>query len=163
DVRATEYTVGDQGPSAMPGPLPRSTGYTYAVDFSVDEAEAAGATTVTFDPPAISYVDNFLEAQIGTVVPAGVWDDEKKTWVPSADGIVLKIVGEDAGLALISIDHDTEVPLSDLECEAMGIDEAEREALYEIYGDEGVELWRVERSEERRVGEEWRATGAPAP
>lgn len=143
DVRATEYTVGESGPEAMPGPLPRSTGYTYAVDFSVDEAEAAGATKVTFDPPAISYVDNFLNAQVGQIVPAGAWDDEKKTWVPSADGLIIKIVGEDSGLALITLDNDN-TPESELELEGVGIDESEREALYEIYGDDNVELWRVE-------------------
>jgi hypothetical protein len=42
-VRATEYTVGDSGPEAMPGELPPTSGYTYAVEFSIDEASAAGA------------------------------------------------------------------------------------------------------------------------
>jgi hypothetical protein len=41
-VRATEYTVGALGPAAMPAPLPPASGYTYAVEFSVDEALAAG-------------------------------------------------------------------------------------------------------------------------
>src|SRR5262249_45871012 len=42
-VRATEYTVGTAGPSAMPGALPPESHYTYAVELSVDEALAAGA------------------------------------------------------------------------------------------------------------------------
>ncbi|MCA1805466.1 MAG: hypothetical protein LC646_09065 [Xanthomonadaceae bacterium] len=49
NVRATEYTVGEDGPAAMPGELPPNSGYTYAVELSVDEALAAGAKTVRFD------------------------------------------------------------------------------------------------------------------
>jgi hypothetical protein len=44
-VRSTEYTVGNNGPEAMPGELPPSSGYTYAPEFSVDEAIAAGPRT----------------------------------------------------------------------------------------------------------------------
>lgn len=32
NIRATEYTVGANGPKTMPGPLPPSSGYTYAVE-----------------------------------------------------------------------------------------------------------------------------------
>ncbi|TMK65244.1 MAG: hypothetical protein E6G53_06375, partial [Actinobacteria bacterium] len=39
-VRATEYTVGQSGPAAMPGELPANSAYTYAADYSVDEALA---------------------------------------------------------------------------------------------------------------------------
>jgi hypothetical protein len=42
-VRATEYTVGEHGPSSMPASLPPETAYTYAVELSVDEAIQAGA------------------------------------------------------------------------------------------------------------------------
>ena len=42
-VRATEYTIGDAGPDAMPAVLPPSSGYTYAVELSADEAVDAGA------------------------------------------------------------------------------------------------------------------------
>ena len=36
-VRATEYTVGPNGPKAMPASLPPTSGYTYAVELSADE------------------------------------------------------------------------------------------------------------------------------
>jgi hypothetical protein len=39
-VRATEFTVGERGPEAMPGELPLVTGYTYASEITVDEAVA---------------------------------------------------------------------------------------------------------------------------
>ena len=50
-VRLTEYTVGATGMAAMPAELPPSTGYTYAVDMSSDEAIAAGAGGVLFNQP----------------------------------------------------------------------------------------------------------------
>ncbi len=40
NVRATEFTVGANGPAAMPGALPPSSGYTYCVELSADEATA---------------------------------------------------------------------------------------------------------------------------
>src|SRR5438876_3897286 len=41
-VHATEYTVGPTGPSAMPAGLPPNSLYTYAVEYTVDEALNAG-------------------------------------------------------------------------------------------------------------------------
>src|SRR5262249_26960439 len=64
-VRATEYTVGATGPEAMPGELPPTSGYTYAVELSADEATAAGAVQVRFDRPVELYVENFLNFPVG--------------------------------------------------------------------------------------------------
>ena len=61
-VRVTEFTYGDQGDEAMPGSLPANSGYTYAAEFSVDEALKAGATQVNFDKPLINYTENFIGA-----------------------------------------------------------------------------------------------------
>src|SRR5207237_4362607 len=55
-VRLTEFTVGDNGPAAMPGDLPPASEYTYAVELSADEASDG----VTFNQPVPLYVDNFL-------------------------------------------------------------------------------------------------------
>ena len=76
-MRATEYTVGPNGPQAMPAELPPTSGYTYAVDLSADEATAAGATTVTFDRPLPFYVENFLNFPVGGIVPAGYYDSSE--------------------------------------------------------------------------------------
>ena len=70
EVRATEYTVGADGEEKMPGELPDSSAYTYAVEFSVDEAVEAGATDVKFTKPVTTYVDNFLGFKAGTIVPS---------------------------------------------------------------------------------------------
>ena len=51
------------------GTLPAESGYTYAVDYSVDEALAAGARQVRFSQPVIGYVENFLHFPVGEAVP----------------------------------------------------------------------------------------------
>ena len=52
-VRATEYTIGDAGPDAMPAVLPPSSGYTYAVELSADEAVDA-ARSGGLDLPGVT-------------------------------------------------------------------------------------------------------------
>lgn len=79
NVRATEYTVGSSGPSAMSAPLPPNSAYTYAVEFSVDEADSAGAKGVTFSQPIINYVENFLG------FPAGNTANSRILTIPLSD------------------------------------------------------------------------------
>jgi hypothetical protein len=85
-VRASEYTVGEEGPARMPGPLPPTSGYTYAVDLTVDEALAAGATRVDFSQPVPFYVENFRNFPVGTQVPTAYYDRARTAWVPEPDG-----------------------------------------------------------------------------
>jgi RHS repeat-associated protein len=141
NVRATEVTVGPNGPKAMPGELPPTSGYTYAVDYTVDEALAANASTVTFDRPLAAYTTNFLDFPVGTPVPAGYYDRSQHTWIASADGIVLKIVGATGGKADVDVTGDgtadTGSGLTDL-----GITDEERTRLASLYT-VGDSMWRV--------------------
>ena len=51
-VPSTEYPVDDAGaPRAMPALLPPRSGFTYAVEFSIDEALVAPAVSVRFTTP----------------------------------------------------------------------------------------------------------------
>ncbi len=106
DVRATEYTVGEDGPNAMPGPLPPSSAYTYAVDLTVDEALQSGAESVHFDPPVTFYVENFLEFPVGEVVPAGHYDRQKAAWLASDNGQVIEVLDIVRGEARLDLDGD---------------------------------------------------------
>jgi RHS repeat-associated protein len=137
-VRATEYTVGPNGSQAMPGPLPANSGYTYAVEFSVDEAIAAGAKSVRFSRPVINYVENFLRFPAGDVVPVGYYDRDKAAWIPSENGRVIRIVGVTDGLADIDISGDS---LAD-DTSELGMTEAEREQLALLYPI-GRSVWRT--------------------
>ena len=107
-MRATEYTVGTTGPEAMPGGLPATSAYTYAVEYTLDEALAAGATRVDFDTPVAAYTDNFLGFPTGETVPAGYYDRELARWVPAPSGRVIEILAESDGKAVVDIDGDGE-------------------------------------------------------
>jgi RHS repeat-associated protein len=138
NVRATEFTIGASGPAAMPGELPLASAYTYAVEYSVDEA--AGASEIAFDKPVVTYVDNFLAFPAGTRVPMGYYDRERGEWVPAPDGVVIAIVGEQGGRALVDVDGDGQAD-SGAKLDAHGIDDAELQRLAELY-DPGKSLWR---------------------
>lgn len=140
-LRATEYTVGAAGPSAMPGELPLASGYTYATEFSLDEARDAGATRVEFDPPVVSYVDNFLSFPAGTSVPAGYYDPEQDQWQPGQGGLVLDVVAVEKGKAALDVDGDGEAD-DEATLFTLGIDATELEALGSRYR-AGASIWRV--------------------
>lgn len=141
-VRATEFTVGAAGPSAMPGALPSTSAYTYAVELSADEAIAAGAAEVQFDRPVAVYVDNFLSFPTGGVVPVGYYDRAMGVWIGSQDGRVIKVLQIANGQAVLDIDGSgsaaTPVALA-----ALGIDDAELAKLAELY-QAGKTLWRIQ-------------------
>ncbi len=141
-VRATEYTVGQNGEQAMPAALPPSSFYTYCVDFSSDEAVAAGATSVTFSEPVPFYLQNFLKFPVGTVIPAGYYDKDKGSWMALANGLVIGIIDTANGVAAIDLNGDG-TPADSAALAALGIDRLEQERLATLYGS-GQNLWRVQ-------------------
>jgi hypothetical protein len=140
-IRATEYSVGERGPYAMPAELPASSSYTYAVEFSADEAVAAAATEVQFQAPIIGYVENFLGFPVGTVVPAGSYDRSKGSWMASANGRVLEVTDVSGGRAVVDLDGDG-IAEDSAALAAFGISDVELEQLARLYPG-GQSLWRV--------------------
>jgi hypothetical protein len=140
-VRATEYTVGATGLEAMPGDLPATSHYTYAVNYSVDEAVAAGATQVNFNHPVISYLENFLGFPVGLAVPDGYYDATRGVWVPSTNGVIIKVLSVTNGLADLDIDGSGKAA-SAAALAALGITDAERQQLASLY-QPSQSLWRV--------------------
>jgi len=141
NVRATEFTVGEEGARAMPAPLPPSSGYTYCVELSADEATAAGASEVRFDKPLSLYIENFLTFPVGTVVPVGYYDRAQGTWVAADNGRVLKILAVTNGVASIDANGDAQAD-GDTALAALGIDANERTTLGTLYV-AGQTLWRA--------------------
>jgi RHS repeat-associated protein len=135
-IRATEYTVGENGPQAMPAELPPNVGYTYCVEYSADEAE-----NVTFSQPIFHYVENFIGAPVGGIVPMGYYDYDKAAWIPSQNGRVIKILGINSGMADLDLDGSG-VAADAAALAALGVTDDERRQLAALYG-EGQELWRV--------------------
>jgi RHS repeat-associated protein len=140
-VRATEYTVGANGPQAMPGELPPTSAYTYAVELSADEAASAGANEIRFDRPVPVYLENFLAFPTGTVVPAGYYDRTMGRWVPAPNGKVIAVLSATSGLADLDVDGSGQVASASA-LAALGISDAEREQLASLYTP-GQSLWRV--------------------
>jgi RHS repeat-associated protein len=143
--RATEYTVGETGPEAMPAELPPPTGYTYCVEISADEAVAngvkVGGKDVLFTQPLPFYVDNFLDFPVGTQVPTAYYDNDQAVWVPVDDGLVIEILGEVDGLVNVDTDGDGQAD-DQVTLDGLGITEGERTKLAELYA-AGDSLWRV--------------------
>ncbi len=145
-VRATEYTVGPNGPDAMPGELPPSTGYTYAVELSADEALIGGVKVagkdVLFNQPVSVYVDNFIGFPVGGVVPVGYYDNDAARWVPSENGRVIEVLGVRDGFADLDLDGSGE-PADTALMLAHGVTDAERAELAQLYRP-GTSLWRFQ-------------------
>jgi RHS repeat-associated protein len=141
NVHVTEYTKGPLGPSCMPGELPPSSGYTYAVELTAEEAVAAGATTVQFNQPASVYVDDFLGFPVGTIVPAGTYERGQACWKAQDNGRVVQILSVTQGLAVLDVDGSGSAASASA-LSGLGITDAERGKLAETYSP-GAKLWRV--------------------
>src|SRR5262249_9654714 len=140
-VHATEYTVGDRGSSAMPGDLPATSAYTFAIELRAEEAHAAGASRVEFDKPILAYVDNFLRFPAGTRVPAGSFMPDADQWSAADGGVVVDVLGVTNGRADLDTDGDGKAdPASVLA--ARGIGDDERAALARVSA-APRSLWRV--------------------
>jgi len=140
-VRATEYTVGPNGVKAMPATLPPNSGYTYAVEFSADEAVDAGAASVQFSRPIAVYVENFIGFPVGIAVPAGYFDRVENAWVPSRNGRVIRILSVTNGLAALDVAGQN-LAATDVQLAELGIDTEELTKLGTLYAP-GQSLWRV--------------------
>lgn len=140
-VRATEFTVGPSGEAAMPAPLPPASAYTYCVDLSADEADAAGAIEVRFDRSLCLYVENFQAFPVGAAVPTGYYDRRRGVWVAAPDGRVVKVLAEAGGLAEIDADGDGSAEGAE-SLAALGVTEDERRTLASLY-EPGQTLWRA--------------------
>lgn len=140
-VRATEYTVGERGPAAMPADFAGNIAYTYAVEFSVDEADELGATRVEFSRALVHFVENFLAFPVGSAVPTGFYDGARDTWVASTNGLVVKVLAVTNGSAVIDVIGAGQ-PATAAQLAALGVEAGELAQLGRLY-QPGQELWRV--------------------
>jgi RHS repeat-associated protein len=140
-VRVTEYTVGSNGPMAMPATLPPNSAYTYCAEFTTDEQLAAGATTVQFSQPVPVYVDDFLNVPVGTLMPLGNYDRIMGAWMPSSNGIVMQVLGSTNGIALVDL-HGSGQPETANLLAANGFTTQELQQLATLYPGGGKTLWR---------------------
>ena len=138
DLRITEVTVGATGAGAMTAPLPPESGYTYAVELSVDEAEAAGATELVL-LRAAAVLHGELPRLPGRAPPSrwGTTTSSGAAWVAGQLG-----PGDQDPLGDGRHGRSVDTDGDDI-ADNTGIGNAEREQLAALY-DPGDELWRVE-------------------
>ena len=96
-TRATEYTI----PESMPAILPPTSAYTYCAELVVD-----GAQRVRFEKPVVIWVDNFLGFEVGEIVPVGYFDRDRGLWVPSDNGVVIRLLDTDTDGTVDALDVD---------------------------------------------------------
>ena len=113
-TRATEYPT----PESMPAKLPPTSAFTYCAELSVD-----GAQRVRFDKPVVIYVDNFLGFPVGSIVPVGYYDRDKGVWVPSENGVVVKLLDFDGNGVVDALDADGNDQPDDLNGDGFYADE----------------------------------------
>ena len=152
-VRQTEYTVG--GPGAMPGTLPATSQFTYAVELAIDEAQAAGATSVEFTaatpartPPSSTSRTSSAHPS-AAASPAGATTAPRPSGSRQRTGRVVEVVSETAGRPNLDTDGDGDSDSADYPA-ALKITDGERAALAPLY-EPGEELC-GSRSTFQRVG-----------
>jgi hypothetical protein len=125
----------------MAAELPPSSGYTYAVELSADEALNAGATTVDFSQPVAFYLENFINFPVSGVLPVGWYDRSRGLWVPSDNGRVVKILSVSAGMADLDTDGSGAAATASA-LSSLGVTATERQQLAVLY-QPGQVLWRA--------------------
>lgn len=166
-VCSVEHTVdrtsSATGPRAMPGALPATSAYTYAVDLQLrpfdtmaGECDAAPVAGPTFSTPIFAYVldhdasatTTFLGFDVGTSVPAGHYDQQAAAWIAEPDGRVVDIVDDGSGGCAFDVHGDAN-PDTDIDgYPAHDVTTAELLALASQCGsgqpfDIGDRIWRI--------------------
>ncbi|MDQ6964170.1 MAG: PKD domain-containing protein, partial [Mariprofundales bacterium] len=141
-LRLTEYTTGNTGAAALPGELPPTSGYTYALELGSDEAVAkVDGRDVILNQKIPFYVENFLGFSTGTLVPVGYYDNSTAKWVASENGRVIEILDIDNNLATVDVDGDGNAD-SGTTLDQLGITAEERKQLATLYKP-GDTVWRI--------------------
>ena len=132
-TRATEYTT----PESMPAKLPPNSAYTYCAELGVD-----GAQRVQFEKPVITWVNNFLGFDVGEIVPVGYYDRDRGVWVPSDNGVVVKLLDTNSDGIVDALDANGDDNPDDLNSNGLFSDEVEGLNDPEKYQPDST-FWRV--------------------
>ena len=132
-TRATEYTTIE----SMPAKLPPNSAYTYCVELAVD-----GVQRVRFDKPVITWVDNFIGFDVGIVVPVGYYDRDRGVWIPSDNGVVVKLLDMDSDGIVDALDANGDDLPDDLNEDGLFNDEVKGLGDSEKYQPNST-FWRV--------------------
>ena len=59
-----------------------------------------------FDEPIYYYVENFVDMEIGRIVPSGYYDRESGDWIPLDNGMAIEILSIDGDIAKVDFSND---------------------------------------------------------
>ena len=127
-VSASEFTT----PETMPGILPGTSAYTYCADLAV--AGVADNESISFDNDVIMYVDNFLDFDIGEIVPIGYYDRLLGEWVGSKNGVVVELLDSDSDGLVDGVDYTGDGDADDVDGDGSSTDETKGIENYPVGG-----------------------------
>ncbi len=156
-LHLTEYTVGANGPAAMPAVLPPTSAYTFCAEFNAEEELTSGAELIQFNQPVFGYVENFLKVPVGMLVPSGYYDRDQAAWVPQENGLLIQIIGVTNGLAQVQL-TGSNVIADATALAAASFTTAELQRLASTYSP-GQSIWRVPLSHFSVWDWNWAASG----
>ncbi len=131
-VRATEYEL----PQSMPAGLPVESAFTYCSELQIPGVR--DDDTVTFDKPVVMYVDNFLNFNVGEIVPIGYYDRNDGEWKASDNGVVVKLLDSNSDGFVDGLDIDGDNLADDINNNGETFDEVVGIENYDV----GKTYWR---------------------
>ena len=144
-VRVSEYPFSASNKSSdeaeFSAGTPSTTGLSYSLGFSVDEAEELGAKSVSFTKPVTLYVENLMDLETGSEVPFGYYSPESGNWEQEKPLLAVEILSEDGGEAQLDADGDGKVDSAD-ELKDLAFSADELKLLAKRY-EPGQSLWRA--------------------
>ena len=142
EVRATEYTRRAPAASAMPGELPDTSAYTYAVEFSVDQAVEARRHRRRRSPSRSSPTSTTSStSRPARPSPPRTTTRRRRAWVPVRERRRARGRLRDGGMAQVDVDGDGAAD-SGAALAELGIDDAELTKLAQQLRRRRL-LWRV--------------------
>ena len=150
-VRITEYLT----PGSMPEILPPTTAFTYCADFTVD-----GAENVSFEKPIVVYIKNSLGFAVGDTAPVGYYDRIKASWIPSINGLVVRLLDTNSDGKCDSLDATGNGVKDDLNNNGKYSDEVVGLSNNTVYKP-GDTYWRVETEHFSPIDVNWRWNTPP--
>ena len=108
-VQLTEFTTDESGRDQMPGALPPTSDYTYAIDLFIHQGvlKENGIDVKFFNQAGeesdVLWEENFLGFPVGSRVPTGFFDDVRDTWVAIEDGFFVEVIDIVDGKAVLNL------------------------------------------------------------
>ncbi|MDX6851396.1 DUF1566 domain-containing protein [Gilvimarinus sp. SDUM040013] len=118
EVSATDFET----PQSMPGDLPKDVAFTWAADLHVEGAHYTDE--VHFDKNVTLILDNFIDFEVGEVLPLGNYNMRTGLWEALDNGIVVQTLDENGDGLVDGLDYTGDALADDLNGNGSTQDEA---------------------------------------